>query len=59
MQQVVVLTLLLSLVCLIHGVPVLPEPLFPIQDNFDLTKVRVSSVSHTMDHSHGSVSGFI
>ncbi|XP_029548130.1 protein AMBP isoform X2 [Salmo trutta] len=38
MQQVVVLTLLLSLVCLIHGVPVLPEPLFPIQENFDLTK---------------------
>uniref|UniRef100_A0A4W5M1P7 Protein AMBP n=1 Tax=Hucho hucho TaxID=62062 RepID=A0A4W5M1P7_9TELE len=38
MQQVVVLALLLGLVNLLHGVPVLPEPLFPTQENFDLTK---------------------
>uniref|UniRef100_A0A8C7QKR2 Protein AMBP n=1 Tax=Oncorhynchus mykiss TaxID=8022 RepID=A0A8C7QKR2_ONCMY len=38
MQQVVVLALLLGLVCLLHGVPLLPEPLFPTQENFDLTK---------------------
>uniref|UniRef100_A0A8C8MEY3 Protein AMBP n=1 Tax=Oncorhynchus tshawytscha TaxID=74940 RepID=A0A8C8MEY3_ONCTS len=38
MQQVVVLALLLGLVCLLHGVPLLPEHLFPTQENFDLTK---------------------
>ncbi|XP_041741391.1 protein AMBP-like [Coregonus clupeaformis] len=38
MQQVVVLAFLLGLVCLLHGVPVLPESLFPTQENFDLTK---------------------
>lgn len=42
MQQGAILVVLLVLVNSLHGVPVLAEPLFPTQENFDLSKVRVS-----------------
>lgn len=42
MQLSVILVVLLVLVDPLHGVPVLAEPLFPTQENFDLSKVRVS-----------------
>uniref|UniRef100_A0A673WWG2 Protein AMBP n=1 Tax=Salmo trutta TaxID=8032 RepID=A0A673WWG2_SALTR len=38
MQQSVILVVLLVLVDPLHGVPVLAEPLFPTQENFDLSK---------------------
>ncbi|XP_064833499.1 protein AMBP-like isoform X2 [Oncorhynchus masou masou] len=60
MQQVVVLALLLGLVRLLHGVPLLPEPLFSTQENFDLTKfmgkwhdIAVASTWPWMQHHKG------
>ncbi|XP_055731099.1 protein AMBP-like isoform X1 [Salvelinus fontinalis] len=38
MQQGVILVVLLVLVDPLHGVPALAEPLFPTQENFDLSK---------------------
>ncbi|KAL0965846.1 hypothetical protein UPYG_G00286510 [Umbra pygmaea] len=38
MQQIFILAVLLGFVGVLHGVPVLSEPLFTTQENFDLTK---------------------
>lgn len=49
MQRTAVLVplLILEWIWTLQGLPVLPEPLYPTQENFDLSKVRVLHAYNT------------